>query len=129
MALVTGKDCDITIATKSYAGVVNKFELAFDMTSVSYQTLTGVLAAGGSETGTLSLTFAYDSGEVSSLYDALWTNAGKTIEYVATIGTAAFTGKAIAVRPGANASAGEVSEVEVEFNLDGMPVKTKVAPK
>lgn len=129
MALVTGKDCDITIATKSYAGVVNKFELAFDMTSVSYQTLTGVLAAGGSETGTLSLTFAYDSGETNSLYDALWTNAGKTIDYVATIGTATFTGKAIAVRPGANASAGEVSEVEVEFNLDGMPTKGKVAAK
>jgi hypothetical protein len=51
------------------------------------------------------------------------------VEYVATIGTSTFTGKAIAVRPGANASAGEVSEVEVEFNLDGMPVKGKVAAK
>lgn len=123
MALVTGKDCDIKIGSKSYAGVVNKFELAFEQSSVSYQTLSGPLAAGGSETGTLSVTFAYDSGESDSLYDALWTAAGKDIDYVATIGTATYTGKAIAVRPGANATAGEVSEVDIEMNLNGIPAK------
>lgn len=129
MALVTGKDCDLKIAAKSYAGVVNKFELSFEQSSVSYQTLVGPLAAGGSETGTLSITFAYDSGEVDSLYDAMWTAAGKDVEYVASIGTATFTGKAIAVRPGANATAGEVSEVDVELQLNGIPAKAKVAAK
>lgn len=129
MALVTGKDCDLMIAAKSYAGVVNKFELAFEQSSVSYQTLVGPLAAGGSETGTLSITFAYDSGETDSLYDAMWTAAGKDVEYIASIGTAKFTGKAIAVRPGANATAGEVSEVDVELQLNGIPVKTKAAAK
>lgn len=129
MALVTGKDCDLTIGSKSYAGVVNKFELAFEMSSVSYQTLKGPLAAGGSETGTLSITFAYDSGETDSLYDALWTAAGKDVTYVATIGSSTYTGKAIAVRPGANATAGEISEVDVEMNLNGIPEKGKVASK
>lgn len=123
MALITGKDCDITIATKSYAGVVNKFELKFDQSSVSYQTLEGPLAAGGTETGTLSVTFAYDSGSASSLFDALWTAAGKQVDYIAKIGSSTYTGKAIAVRPGANAEAGAVSEVTVELNLDGIPAK------
>lgn len=129
MALVTGKDCDLSIGGKSYAGIVNKFELAFDMSSVSYQTLAGPLAAGGSETGTLSITFAYDSGEATSLFDALWTAAGKDVEYIATIGTSTYTGKAIAIRPGANATAGEVSEVDVQMNLNGIPAKGKVAAK
>lgn len=123
MALVTGKDCDLKIGTKSYSGVVSKFELAFDASSVSYQTLTGPLAAGGSETGSLSITFAYDSGSTDSLFDALWTASGKEIEYLAKIGSSTFTGKAIAVRPGANATAGEVSEVDVQMNLDGIPAK------
>lgn len=125
MALVTGKDCDLRIGSKSYAGVVNKFELAFEMSSVSYQTLAGPLAAGGSETGTLSVTFAYDSGSTDSLFDALWDAAGKDIEYVATIGEATYSGKAIAIRPGANATAGEISEVDVEMNLNGIPTKGK----
>jgi len=125
VALVTGKDCDLTIGAKSYSGIVNKFELAFDMSTVSYQTLAGPLAAGGSETGTLSVTFAYDSGEETSLFDALWEAAGKDVDYVAKIGASTYTGKAIAVRPGANATAGEVSEVDVEMNLNGLPTKGK----
>lgn len=124
MALVTGKDCDLKIGAKSYAGVVNKFELAFDMSSVSYQTLEGPLAAGGSETGSLAVTFAYDSGETDSLYDALWAAAGKEVQYVAKIGASSYTGSAIAVRPGANATAGEVSEVDVTMNLNGIPAKS-----
>ncbi len=123
MALVTGKDCDLKIGSKSYSGVVNKFELAFESSDVSYQTLTGPLAAGGSETGTLQITFAYDAGSTDSLFDALWTAAVKQLEDTAKIGAATFTGKAIAVRPGANASAGEVSEVDVQMNLDGIPTK------
>lgn len=127
MALITGKDCDLSIgsgaAKKSYAGVVNKFELKFDQSSVSYQTLTGPLAAGGTETGTLSITFAYDSGSTDSLFDALWTASGKELDYIAKIGGSSYTGKAIAVRPGANAEAGAVSEVTVDMNLDGIPAK------
>lgn len=123
MALITGKDCDLKIATKSYSGVVNKFDLKFDMSSVSYQTLTGPLAAGGTETGTLDITFAYDSGSTDSLFDALWTNAGKSIAYIAKIGDTTYSGNAIAVRPGANAEAGAVSEVSVTLNLDGIPTK------
>ena len=128
MALVTGKDCDLSIGAKSYAGVVNKFELAFEQSTVSYQTLTGPLAAGGAETGSLSVTFAYDSGSVDSLYDALWEAAGKSVGYIAKIGDSTYTGKAIAVRPGANATAGEISEVDVEMSLDGIPTKTGKKP-
>jgi hypothetical protein len=127
MALITGKDCDLKIATKSYSGVVNKFELKFDMSSVSYQTLTGPLAAGGTETGTLDITFAYDSGTTDSLFDALWDASGKPLDYIAKIGDSIYTGKAIAVRPGANAEAGAVSEVTVSMNLDGIPTKGKPA--
>lgn len=131
MALITGKDCDLKIgsgvAAKSYSGVVNKFDLKFDQSSVSYQTLTGPLAAGGTESGTLDITFAYDSGSTDSLFDALWDNSGKSIEYIAKIGDTTYTGKAIAVRPGANAEAGAVSEVSVSLNLDGIPAKAKPA--
>lgn len=128
MALVTGKDCDLTIAAKAYAGVVNTYELAFDMEASEYQTLAGPLAAPGAETGTLTITAAYDSGETDSLYDALWDAAvaGTAIAYVATVGASTFTGSAVAKRPGANAVAGEVSEFTVDLALDGMPVK---APK
>lgn len=130
MALITGKDCDLTIDAKSYAGVVNKFEMTFDTSNVEYQTLVGPLAAGGTESGKLSITFAYDSGSADSLFDALWTNAGKSIAFVVTVGTTTFTGKAIAVRPGANATAGEVSEVTVDLALDGIPTKgSKAAAK
>jgi hypothetical protein len=123
MALITGKDCDLTIATKDYKDVVNTFSIAFETSPLEYQTLGGPRAAGGSETGSLSITFAYDSGDADSLYDALWTAAGTSIAYIATVGAATFTGNAIAVRPSATATAGEISEVTVELTLDGIPVK------
>jgi hypothetical protein len=123
MALITGKDCDLTVATKDYKDVVNSFEISFDTTALEYQTLGGPRSAGGSETGKLSITFAYDAGDADSLYDALWTAAGTTIAYVATVGGATFTGNAIAVRPSAPPKAGEISEVTVELTLDGIPTK------
>lgn len=132
MAIVTGKDCTLTIGTKAYSGVVNTFELAFDMAASEYQTLTGPIAGPGSETGTLSITFAYDSGETTpgSLFDDLWSaaEAGTPIGYVAVVGKSQFTGSAVAARPNANATAGEVSEVTVEMSLDGMPTKAAVTP-
>jgi len=126
MPLITGKDCDLTIGGKSFDNVVNLFALAFETEKLEYQTLAGPRAAGGSESGTLGITFAYDSGEADSLFDALWTAAGSSVAYVATVGGTKFTGNAIAVRPGANATAGEVSEVEVELTLDGIPAKAPV---
>ena len=128
MAIVTGKDCDLTIGAKDFAGVVNTFELAFDSTAVEYQTLTGPIAGPGSETGTLTITFAYDSGETDSLFDDLWTatEAGTPVAYVATVGASTFSGDAIAKRPNASAVAGEVSEVSVDMSLDGMPTKAAV---
>lgn len=125
MSLITGKDCDLTIGAKSYKGVVNTYSLSFDMTASEYQTLAGPIAGPGAETGTLSITAAYDSGETDSLFDALWTAAaaGTPIAYVATIGGSTFTGSAVAARPNADAVAGEVSEFSVECALDGMPVK------
>jgi hypothetical protein len=131
MTLVTGKNCDITIGTKDYKGVTNSFELAFDSTAVEYQTLAGPLAGPGGETGTLSLTWAYDSGETDSLFDDLWTavDAGTEISYVATVGKSTFTGKSVAKRPNAPANADGVSECSVEMALNGIPVKAaKTAP-
>ena len=123
MALVTGSDCSLSIDAKEYATVVSSFQLASTTSSVTYPTLKSTLAGQGTETWKLTVVFAYDSGETSSLYDALWTNAGKSIDYIAKIGDMAYTGKAIAVRPGANAEAGAVSEVSVTMNLDGIPAK------
>jgi hypothetical protein len=125
MSLITGKDCDITIATKSHKGVVNNFELAFEQDSVEYATLAGPLAGPGSETGTLTLTWAYDSGETTSLFDDLWaaTDAGTPIAYVATVGKSTFTGNAVAKRPNAPADAEGPSECSVELSLNGIPVK------
>lgn len=130
MTLVTGKLCDITIGSKDFKGVVNSFSLEFDSTAVEYATLGGPLAGPGAETGTLSLTWAYDSGETSSLFDDLWTavEAGTEINYVATVGKSKFTGKCIAKRPNAPASADGVSECSVEMALNGMPVKAAVTP-
>jgi hypothetical protein len=130
MTLVTGKTCDITIGTKDYKGVVNSFELAFDSTAVEYQTLAGPLAGPGAETGTLTLTWAYDSGETTnSLFDDLWTatDAGTPIAYVASVGKSKFTGSCVAKRPNAPANADGVSECSVEMALSGIPVKSAVA--
>lgn len=122
--LVTGKDCSLSVGAKTYDNVVNSFELSFETENLEYQTLAGPRAAGGSESGTLSITFAYDATETpDSLFDALWTAAGTSIAYVATVGGATYTGNAIAVRPGTSAKAGEISEVSVEMALDGMPAK------
>jgi len=72
------------------------------------------------------VTFAYDSGETPSLFDALWTGAGQTIAYVATAGASTYTGNAIAVRPSVPAAAGSIVEVTVELGLDGIPAKAAV---
>lgn len=130
MPLITGKDCSLTVGGKDFDDVVNLFALAFETEKLEYQTLAGPRAAGGSESGTLAITFAYDSGESDSLFDALWLAAGDPITYSAAVGASTFSGTAIAVRPGANATAGEVSEVEVELTLDGIPTKapTVAAP-
>jgi hypothetical protein len=129
MSLVTGRDCDLTIAAKSYAGVVQSFALDFESESVEYPTLGGTLAGPGSESGTLTITFAYDSGETDSLFDALWTaaEAGSKIAYVGKVGKATFTGNAVAKRPSAGADAENPSETVVELTLDGMPVKGTAA--
>jgi hypothetical protein len=129
MSLVTGKNCLITIGAKPYEGVTNNYELAFDTTATEYQTLAGPLAGPGSETGTLTVVWAYDSGETDSLFDALWTaaDAGTPIAYVATVGKSIFTGDCVAARPNVPADAEGVSECSVEMALDGIPVKTAVA--
>jgi hypothetical protein len=126
MALVTGRDCDLTIGTKAYAGVVSSFALDFDSESLEYATLGGTLAGAGSETGTLTITFAYDSGDTpNSLFDDLWTAAaaGQKVAYVAKVGKSTFSGNAIAKRPSAQADAENPSETVVEMTLDGMPTK------
>lgn len=127
MALVTGSDCSLKIGSKAYDSVVNSFELSFESESLTYDTLAGPRAAGGSESGTLSVTFAYDAADADSLFDQLWSNAGAQVAYEATVGGAKFSGNAIAVRPSAPAKAGEVSEVTVELPLDGIPAKAPAA--
>jgi hypothetical protein len=131
MALVTGRECSLTVGAKVYDSVTNGFTLSFSSETLEYQTLSGPRAAGGSESGELEVTFAYDATDSDSLFDALWTASGTSIAYVAKVGGATFTGNAIAVRPSASAKAGEVSEVTVTLPLDGIPVKaasTKSAP-
>lgn len=130
MALVTGRDCDLTIGTKAYAGVVSSFALDFDSESVEYATLAGVIAGSGSETGTLTITFAYDAGETpNSLFDDLWTAAaaGTKVAYVAKVGKATFSGNAVAKRPSASGDAENPSETTVEMTLDGMPTKANAS--
>ena len=127
MALVTGSDCSLSIDAKEYATVVSSFQLASTTSSVTYPTLKSTLAGQGTETWKLTVVFAYDSGETSSLYDALWTAAGKSIAFVATAGKSTFTGKAIAVHPSVPAKAGEVSEVTVDMDVDGDVLKAPVA--
>lgn len=124
--LVTGKDCSLSIGSTVFDNVVASFELAFDSSTLTYDTLAGPRAAGGSESGTLSITFAYDSGDTDSLFDDLWDGAGDPITYIATAGGSTFTGTAIAVRPSVPAEAGAVSEVSVELPLDGIPTKAAV---
>ena len=126
MALITGNDCSITVGGAVFDDVVASFELSFDTETLTYNVLSGPRAAGGSESGNLSLTFAFDSGETSSLYDSLWTAAGTAVDYIATAGSATFTGKAIAIKPGVPATAGSIVEVSVELALDGMPAKGAV---
>ena len=126
MALVTGTDCAITVATVSYVDVVQSFELSFATESLTYPTLGGMRTASGDETGTLTITAAYDSEEATSLSDALWGAAGPARAYVATGGGAAYTGSANAVRPSAIAKGGEVSDFTVEMSLVAIPTKAAV---
>lgn len=123
MALITGYDCSLTIGSNVFDTVINGFELSYDTETLTYDTLAGPRAAGGSESGSLSITFAYDSGDSPSLFDELWTQAGQPITYDAKVGASKFTGTAIAVRPGTPATAGSITEVSVELGLDGMPTK------
>lgn len=127
MALITGTMCSLEIATKTFDNVVNSFELSFSTDSLTYETLAGPRAAGGSESGELTITWAYDAAETDSLFDTLWAGANQTVAYVATVGNATFSGDAIAVRPSAPANAGAISEVSVTLPLDGIPTKG-VAP-
>ena len=121
--LVTGRDCDLTVGANSYANVIASFALEFSMETPEYATLGGTWALAGSETGTLSIQFAYDTAESMSLFTDLWTaaDAGSLVSYVATVGSKTFTGQAVAARPGASADAGEVSEVNVTLTLSGIP--------
>ena len=123
MAIITGSDCGLTINAKDYGDVVNNFELTFSTDSLTYDTLKGQKAGPGKESGKLSVTFAYDSGATDSLFDALWSNVGKDVAFVATAGGSTFTGNVIAVRPSVPAKAGEVSEVTVEMDVDGQVAK------
>ena len=123
MALITGSDCSLDLGGTVYDNVINGFELTFDSETLTYDTLAGPRAAGGSESGELTVTWAYDATEIESLFDDLWSGAGTTITYVATVGGATFTGNAIAVRPSAPAKAREISEVSVTLPLDGIPTK------
>lgn len=127
--LITGYDCSITVGDTVFDDVVASFELSFDTESLTYNVLSGPRAAGGSESGSLNLTWAYDSGETPSLYDSLWTAKGTPITYVATAGNSTYTGTAIAVRPGLPATAGSIVECSVELALDGMPVQAPVVVK
>jgi hypothetical protein len=109
---------------------VNAYELSFDTTAVEYQTLAGPLAGPGSETGSLALTWAYDSGETDSLFDTIWQAAsdGTPIAYVAVVGSSQFSGNAVASRPNVPADAEGVSECSVDMSLDGIPVKSAYVP-
>lgn len=126
MALITGSDCALTIATKDYGDVVSAFELTSTTESLTYDTLKGQKAGPGKESSKLSVTFAYDSGDSNSLFDALWSNSGKDVAFSATAGGTVFSGNVIAVKPSVPAKAGEVSEVTVEMDVDGPITK---APK
>lgn len=121
--LITGYDCSITVGDTVFDDVVASFELSFDTETLTYNVLSGPRAAGGSESGTLNITFAYDSGESPSLYDALWTAKGTAVAYVASAGNSTYSGNAIAVRPGLPATAGSIVECSVELALDGMPTQ------
>jgi hypothetical protein len=130
MALVTGKNCLIKIgdgaSAKSYEHVTNKYELSFDSNAVEYATLAGPLAGPGSESGTMDLTWAYDSGETPSLFDDLWTaaDAGTPVKYEVTVGKSVFKGECVAARPNIPADASNPSESSVSMKLNGIPVKT-----
>lgn len=129
MAIITGSDCGLTIASKDYGNVVNNYELTFSTDSLTYDTLKGQKAGPGKESAKLSITFAYDSGATDSLFDALWTNVGKSVAFVATAGASTYTGNVIAVRPSVPAKAGEVSEVTVDMDVDGQVTQGKVSAK
>lgn len=126
MALITGSDCKLTIATKDFSNVINNFSLSFTTESTTYDTLGGQRAGAGKENSKLSVTFAYDSGETNSLFDTLWTGVGKSVDFVAVAGSSQFSGKAVGVRPSVPANAGQVSEVSIEMDVDGTVTKAPV---
>jgi len=129
MAIITGYDCSITIADNTFDNVVGSFELSFDSDTLTYNSLDGPRAVAGSESGTLNISFAYDSGDSPSLFDSLWTAKGTLVVYTVTAGASTFTGSAVATRPGVPASADAVVECSVELGLDGMPTQGSATKK
>ena len=127
--LYTGSDCDLSVGGTSYKDVVASFEMAFTAEAAEFNTLGGNWALPGTESGTLSIEFAYDTGNPSSLFTALWTAAtdGSNVQFVATDGNTTFTGEAVASRPGVNAVAGQVSTVTVQMTLNGIPTPSTAA--
>lgn len=130
MAIITGRDCALTVGGKPYANVVQRFALDFEQERVEYPTLSGTRAGSGSESGTLTIQAAYDADETDSLHKALWdaATAGTAVAYVATVGGKTYTGNAVAVRPGVMGEASAVSEFTVELPLDGIPTVGTVTP-
>jgi hypothetical protein len=130
--LVTGKNCLIkigeTASAVSYENVTNKYELTFDTSATEYQTLAGPLAGPGAESGNLDVTWAYDSGETTSLFDDLWdaAEAGTPVKYEVTVGKSKFAGECVASRPNVPANADGPSECSVSMRLNGIPTKTAV---
>ena len=129
MAIITGYDCSITIADNTFDNVVGSFELSFDSDNLVYNTFEGPRAVSGSESGTLNISFAYDSGDTPSLFDSLWTANKTNVVYTVTAGASTFTGSAVANRPGVPASADAVVECSVELGLDGMPTMAPATKK
>lgn len=126
MKLITGKDCEIEIDGQSYTDRVASFEIK-PGAALTYKTLQGKLSTASSD-GTLTIRFAYDSGETNSLFDALWAaaEAGTPILYAATVGKSSFAGVCNATQPNVPANGDSASEVSVDLELDGAPEKSLV---
>ena len=76
----------------------------------------------------MQISFAYDSGETDSLFDALWDNDGSKAAFIlsaaATKPGSTFTGNVTLVATGMQISAGQVVTCDVTLPCEAKPTRT-----
>jgi len=126
--IINSNDCTLTIDGVDYTCQITDASLSSSESGAStFSTLCGDFGSAGGTSWELAISFAYDSGATTSLFDALWDNDGSTAAFVlsaaADIPGSSFTGEVTLVATGMQISAGQVVTCDVELPCTAKPTR------